>query len=254
MRLFRMGNASFFVSNQSMRTPEPNTAISYPNYKSLDDFVDVERLKSLDSYVTERIVSRLTRDCDLKFYTGPFRLNDEAPDRPGSKMIYLAESTAPDSYFDLNRTELWRPAAATGEFARLMDFIATLPFKATGRMLIMYDESGRAVPAHRDHAEHNLCHEFLWFRTNLKKRFYVLNPETNDKRYVESYTAWFDTVNQFHGSDESDGLTFSIRVDGIFTDEFRRLIPRLESNRAATPALWANADFGSSTANNFRGA
>jgi hypothetical protein len=217
-----------------------STCLTYPNYKSLDDYIDVKRLKSLDGYITERIRKRLPENTDLKFYTGPFRLEDDAPDRPGSRMIYLAQSTEPDSYFDLDKPQLWKPTAETDEFALLMDFIATLPFKATGRMLIMYDDVRRGVTAHRDHSDIDVCHEFIWFRTNLKKPFYMLNPATNERRYVQSYSAWFDTVNQFHGSDEVDGLTFSIRVDGIFTDEFRGMIPMCVENRAATPALWSS--------------
>jgi hypothetical protein len=213
--------------------------ITYPCYKSLDEFIDVGRLKSLDAYVKERIERHIRAEHDLRFYTGPYRLNDAAPDRPGSRMIYLAQSTRPDSYFDLDKTELWRPTEATSEFALLMDFIATLPFAATGRMLIMYDDGQRPVPAHRDHVETSLCHDFIWFRTNLKKPFYMLNHRTGEKRYVESYSAWFDSVNQFHGSDACEGLSFSIRVDGHFTEGFKKLIPVPESNPASTPALWA---------------
>jgi hypothetical protein len=77
----------------------------------------------------------------------------------------------------------------------------------------------------------------------LKKPFYLLNPETREKQYVQSYSGWFDTVNQFHGSDAAEGLTFSIRVDGTFTDEFRKQIPWMPlDNRAATPAAWAAFD------------
>jgi hypothetical protein len=114
-----------------------------------------------------------------------------------------------------------------------------LPFKATGRRLIIYDDSGAMVPAHRDHKEIDICHEFIWFRTNLKKPLYMLNHLTNEKLYVESYSAWFDSVNQYHGSDSIDGLSFSIRVDGIFTDEFRRQIPKPSFNAASTPSYWA---------------
>jgi hypothetical protein len=120
-----------------------------------------------------------------------------------------------------------------------MDFIATLPFSATGRMLIIYDTAARDVPAHRDHIETEVCHEFLWFRTNFKKRFYMLNPETNEKKYVEGYSAWFDSVNQYHGSDACDGLTFSIRVDGKFTDEFRAKFPN-RNQFSVTPSYWAS--------------
>ena len=214
--------------------------ISYPNYKSFDEFIDVERLKSLDGYIIERIERHIAAQADMQFYTGPYRLQDSLPERPGSRMIYLAQSREPDSYFDLDRTELWEPTQASSEFALLMDFIATLPFKATGRMLIMYDDVQREVPAHQDHTERDLCHEFIWFRTNLRKPFYMLNHRTDEKLYVESYSAWFDTVNQFHGTDPGEGITFSIRVDGIFNDEFRKRIPVPASNRASTPALWAS--------------
>ena len=222
-----------------MLNASPASAM-YPSYRSMDDLIDVNRLRALDHFVTEKIREHMTATNDLQFYTGPFRLGDSGSDRPGSRMIYLSQSSKPDSYFDLDKTELWDVTAASAEFAPLMDFIAMLPFKSTGRMLIMYDDVDRPVTAHRDHANTDVCHEFIWFRTNLRKRFYLLNAETQEKRYVTSYSAWFDTVNQFHGSEGAPGLTFSIRVDGVFTDEFRRLIPWSRHNRAATPAIWAN--------------
>ena len=215
--------------------------ITYPCYKSFDEFIDVQKLKSLDEYITERIREHIRAQSDIQFYTGPYRLKDSAPDRPGSRMIYLSRSMQPDNYFDLDKTELWEPTEATAEFALLMDFIATLPFKSTGRMLIMYDDVGRPVSAHRDHTETNLCHDFIWFRTNLKKPFYLLNHQTNERLYVASHSAWFDSVNQFHGSDACDGLSFSIRVDGHFTDSFKKRIPVPAYNPASTPALWACA-------------
>ena len=116
-------------------------------------------------------------------------------------MIYLAYSELPDSYFDFDRTELWHPTNHANEFSLLMEFIKTLPFPATGRMIIIYDNVPRQIPAHRDHLETEICHEFFWFRTNLKKPLYMLNQKTGEKKYVESYSAWFDSVNQFHGSD-----------------------------------------------------
>jgi hypothetical protein len=121
-----------------------------------------------------------------------------------------------------------------------MAFIATLPFLATGRMIIMYDFNARAVPAHRDHDSVDLCHEFIWFRTNLAKPFYMLDPETGEKLYVASHSAWFDTVNQYHGADAGTGLSFSIRIDGRFSEDLRCRIPACPENRASAPALWAN--------------
>lgn len=217
------------------------TAIRYPSYKSLDRHIDVARLAALDGYLRERMDRRLWRDRDLAFHTGPFLLDAAQPSLPGSRMVALSRAPQSDGYYDLDRTELWEPTPEADEFAALMDFIATLPFAATGRIIIMYDEDGRPVPPHRDHDSTDLCHEFVWFRTSFAKPFYMLDPNTSEKLYVRSYAAWFDTVNQYHGADASEGLAFSIRVDGRFTDAFRAQIPFPAENPAAAAALWAQA-------------
>lgn len=214
--------------------------IVYPSYKSFDEFINVAKLQSLDEYITERIKAHIKTEKD-DFFLNLHRLDENSPYQPGVREIWLTrtKSGVPYDYLDLDRTDVWQFTEAAEEFAELMDFIAALPFKATGRMLIIYDDSGAAVPAHRDHTETDICHEFIWFRTNLKKPFYMLNHQTNEKLYVESYSAWFDSVNQYHGSESKDGLSFSIRVDGVFTDEFRRKIPKPPANAASTPSYWA---------------
>ena len=211
----------------------------YPSYVSLDPFIDTARLLSLEGFLIDRITARLEAANDRAFYTGPFLLDTQSPHLPGSRMIYLSRSTAPEDYYHLDRPDLWVPSEDADEFEPLLDFIATLPFQTTGRMLIMYDPTGRAVSAHRDHDSSELCHEFIWFRTNFDKPFYMLDPATGEKEYVRSHAAWFDTVNQFHGADATGELSFSIRVDGQFTDAFRAQIPYPSKGRAAAPALWA---------------
>lgn len=211
----------------------------YPSYVDLDPFIDVPRLRSLDSCIRERLEQRVKRDRDISFYTGPFLLKEDAPAVPGSQMVYLSRSSREENYYDLDRTDLWEPSDAAVEFAELMAFIETLPFKARGRMLIIYDNAGRAVSAHRDHDSQELCHEFIWFRTNLDKPFFMLNPATGERLDVRSHAAWFDTVNQYHGADATGELAWSIRVDGVFTDEFRSLIPFPEEGRSRAASLWA---------------
>ena len=211
----------------------------YPSYVDLDRFIDTERLRSLDACVRERLGRRVAAARDLAFYTGPFLLNAREPYLPGSRLVYLARTEGQDDYYDLDRPGLWHATEEAAEFAELMDFIATLPFKSTGRMIIMYDDGGRAVSAHRDHDSVDLCHEFVWFRTNPGKPFYMLNPATGEKSYVGSSAAWFDTVNQYHGADACGGLSFSIRVDGVFSDELRAQIPWPQHNRASAAALLA---------------
>ena len=213
--------------------------IKYPCYKSFDELIDLEQLKSLNDYIIERISNNIQREKDSLF-CNEHRLNSSTPYKPGVREIWLTQTKAgvPYDYLDLNKPELWHPTAAAEEFPELMNFISGLPFKATGRILIIYDNTGAEVPAHRDHLETDVCHEFLWFRTNKNKPFYMLNHKTGEKLYVDSYSAWFDSVNQFHGSDAGEGLSFSFRVDGLFSDELRKRIPKPEFNNASTPAFW----------------
>ncbi|MFN2578967.1 MAG: hypothetical protein ABR607_14905 [Pyrinomonadaceae bacterium] len=221
---------------------KPDPRISYPCYKSLDDFIDLARLKGLDGYITERIEKHICAGTD-DLFLNEHTLSPRMPYQPGAREVWLTRTIpgTPYNYQDLNKTHLWRLTEAATEFSELMAFIETLPFQSRGRILIIYDDRGTAVPAHRDHLETEICHEFIWFRTNLRKPFFMYSQGTAEKLYVKSYSAWFDTVNQFHGSDVMKGLSFSIRVDGIFTDEFRKLIPHPAFNIASTPALWAAA-------------
>lgn len=213
----------------------------YPTYVDLDSWIDVGRLQALDGYIRERLERRLAAERDLRFYTGPFILDDAGPTLPGSRMVYLAKTDKPDDYYDLDRCENWHASDDAEEFSDLMDFIATLPFAATARMLIMYDPEGRPVTAHRDHDSQELCHEFFWLRTNLEKPFYMLNPDTGVKCYVRGHSAWFDTVNQYHGADGSGELSWSIRIDGRFTDAFRAQMPDASERPASRAAQWQAA-------------
>lgn len=207
----------------------------------MDKYIDVDRLLGLDSYLRTRIEDHATKSQD-SFFLNQYRLDESSPYEPGVREIWLTRSVpgTPYEYLDLDRAGLWEFTEAADEFPELVDFFGTLPFKSTGRILLIYDDGGREVPAHQDHQLTDVCHDFIWLRTNRSKPFYLLDQRTGKKEYVESYSAWFDTVNQYHGSDRADGLAFSFRVDGHFTDEFRAQIPKPEYNAASTPALWAS--------------
>lgn len=226
--------------NRQFEPIEVDPRIEYPCYKSLDEFIDVERLQALDAYVKEKARQYLREEQMPKFNTGPFKSKLISKIEPGSKMIPLTESTRSFEYFDLDKPEFWVPSKYADDFSELMDFIETLPLKATARIMIMCDHKGRAVTPHRDHPDTEVRHEFVWFRTNLDKPFYMQDSKTRKKKYIDSYSAWFDTVNQFHGSDRTGELAISIRVDGIFSDELRQQIPTPDRNPASTAALWTS--------------
>lgn len=233
--------AAVVVARESkrLRSAPRDPRVSYPSYKSLDAYLDVARLRSLDGYLEEKIRRHMESTRDLHFHTGAFRHRPWQRHEPGARVISLTASERPFDYSEIDKEEYWQRTEHADEFAELMQFIDALPFTSIGRAMLIYDVSGRASTAHRDHSDTELCQDFVWFRTNERKRFYVMDGETRRQKPVESYSAWFDTVNQFHGSRAADGLTYAVRVDGVFTPEFRARIPRPQCNPASTPSLWA---------------
>ena len=218
---------------------EVDPAVRYPSYKSMDELIDVERLRSLDGVVSEQVERCLRSGVGEAFDTGFLKMKPLARRAPGSTVISLSESVREFQYHDVGTPELWKTSKDAERFPELMDFIATLPFQEVARMVIMCDDTGRKVTAHRDHWAPDVLHEFIWFRTSLKKPFYVQDWQSKEKEYITSHSAWFDTVNQYHGADAVEGTSISIRVDGHFTDELRAAIPRPLCNPSSTPSYWA---------------
>lgn len=213
--------------------------VRYPSYKSMDAFVDVERLRSLDATLRERVARFLSEGETRAFDTGIMKANPLARRRPGSRLIELTASTRPFRYYDVLEPSLWRPTPAAEVFSDVMDFVRTLPFAQISRVIVMCDPEGRAVTVHRDHAYAAVLQEFVWFRTSLDKPFFVTDRRRRERRYVRSFCAWFDTVNQLHGADATGKPSISLRVDGRFDDALRARIPTPATNPASTPSLWA---------------
>lgn len=96
-------------------------------------------------------------------------------------------------------------------------------FKDWGRVIIFYNDEHQGCGIHRDYSPHKRPEkpdQFIWI--NLfpdRKQFFVLDGATGDKHYINSQTGMFDTSN-WHGSDSHPLAAFSLRVDGIFSDEW----------------------------------
>ena len=168
------------VANHLIDRTKVDPRITYPSYKSFDEFIDVERLKSLDGYISERVKEHIRTRQDILFDTGLATLNRKSPQKPGSRIIYLTKSDVPFRYTIADKPVLWNSSEYAQEFRLLMDFIATLPFKATARIMIMYDDTGKPVTAHRDHVDSNAPIEFVWFRTQSEQA--VLHAKSQDGR------------------------------------------------------------------------
>lgn len=109
-------------------------------------------------------------------------------------------------------------------FPFLMSFINQLPFKEIGRVIIFLAGENDRGEVHTDAWSSN--HEFIWLSPRLNKRFFVYDLDLNKKIYITSCSAYFND-DDFHGYDPVDSSTFSIRIDGQFTDDFKEKIDLL---------------------------
>lgn len=113
-------------------------------------------------------------------------------------------------------------------FPCTLEFVASLPiFKAIGRICIFGVDPGQHVTCHRDFDpdEWQMNDELLMLSPRGAKRFYVFDPRTKMKHYtspeVKAYI--FHDLN-YHGADSLPYFTYTLRIDGIYTDEFRASI------------------------------
>ena len=107
-------------------------------------------------------------------------------------------------------------------FPGLKVWLESLPFKEIGRVLFWLTENDCDMYPHRDNFEYKEhSNEFIWFNPTKEKRFYIYDEGAALKIPVNSSSAFFNDLD-VHGVDRADKLQYTLRVDGIFTDEFRK--------------------------------
>ena len=101
-------------------------------------------------------------------------------------------------------------------------------FKTIGRIIIFKAEHDCLMPMHRDLLEgesdyYPHRHEFIHLRPNLDKPFYIQDPQAGTKVTVESRACFFNDLD-WHAGGRTSIQTYSMRVDGVFSDEFRERV------------------------------
>jgi hypothetical protein len=104
-------------------------------------------------------------------------------------------------------------------------------FEYLGRVIFMLSEHDVKMPRHRDiilpeedYSNHR--HEYIHIRPNADKGFFIADgPYTKDEdlQWVDCHACFFNDQD-WHGGRHSDKQSFSLRIDGKFTDEFRNKI------------------------------
>jgi hypothetical protein len=112
-------------------------------------------------------------------------------------------------------------------FAFLRPFINSLPFSEIGRILFFVTDHFVPTPMHGD-IEREFAgvtphkQEFIWIRPKrLQKSFYVFDEVAEVKHPVQGQACWFNSYD-LHAAPASDVLTWSLRIDGKFTEAFRK--------------------------------
>jgi hypothetical protein len=100
-----------------------------------------------------------------------------------------------------------------------------------GRVLFFHCDHNGLGFEHRDldadngvfskdsYTAHN--NEFIHIRYRTKRGFYIWDPNTQNKHYVNSHAGFWNDQD-WHGGDSIDEQDYALRVDCVFTDEFRK--------------------------------
>ena len=101
-------------------------------------------------------------------------------------------------------------------------------FESIGRVIFFHCEHDGIPFEHRDlDAKNGIdiikphCNEFIHFRPNTKKPFYVWDPISSNKYYINARAAFWND-NDWHGGDRILQQSYALRVDGKFSEEFRK--------------------------------
>jgi Rieske 2Fe-2S family protein len=141
-------------------------------------------------------------------------------------------------YFLIDFKEGWRtldPLHGITESAKyfptVTDWIKSLVdlkvFSHIGRAAFFVQEAGGISFEHKDPsvdpAFPDILSEFIHIRLNLNRPFYVRDNDTKEKFYINSCIGYWNDQD-WHGGDTVLEPSYSFRVDGVFTDEFRKKI------------------------------
>jgi hypothetical protein len=122
-------------------------------------------------------------------------------------------------------------------FPELVEWVLNLKktgiFKSIGRVIIFHCEADGIPFEHRDLDAKNgidvvgdYINEFIHIRPNIKKGFYIWDPEKKNKVYINARAAWWNDQD-WHGGERIMEQSYSLRIDGKFTDEFRKTLGTL---------------------------
>jgi hypothetical protein len=105
-----------------------------------------------------------------------------------------------------------------------LDSLIGTVFKNFGRTMFFLHEHDCELLIHRDGSQYRPHkNEFLWINPIGKKNFFIYDEHNDKKIYVNSKVAFFNDLDM-HGGDPNPSMTWTLRIDGVFTDDFKKLL------------------------------
>ena len=134
-----------------------------------------------------------------------------------------------------DRTSVRPPTPEAAYFPNLVKWVEDTQkngiFEYIGRVIIFHVEADGVPFEHRDlDAKNGVLEndfytphrsEFIHIRPNTRKSFYIWDPDTENKVHLNTRAAWFNDQD-WHGGDKIMRQSWSLRIDGKFTEEFRK--------------------------------
>lgn len=108
---------------------------------------------------------------------------------------------------------------AAERLSKTMAFINRLPLKEIGRVTLYHTLPGQECPGHCDYADPLGYDPQFIYLNPLKKPFYVIDSK-GCEHIVDTRVAYFN-LHDFHGMQRSYKSGFSIRVNGLWSDELK---------------------------------
>lgn len=98
-------------------------------------------------------------------------------------------------------------------------------FSKIGRCVIYVAEANLKSVVHYDLPKDNHLHDFIWINLDQRKKLFLQDGQTKEKIYINSPITTFDDRN-YHGVEQSEYASWSLRIDGFFNEEFKAKINR----------------------------
>jgi hypothetical protein len=246
-----VATSRFFVLNNILNDPAPLP------YTDLTSFIEPGKLVELGEYLAEQHLFDFDTDAhpnnDKSGGDQSYSIkNFNAAGRKHADAIELQDQTGygdeinwPFSDFRDCRVrrgsaEYWRSNANAERLPGLVRFVDQLPFfQSTGKVTIILSKAGSEGMEHVDHKYNDWVSEFVWVRTGVgpTKEFFVRDG-VGDKRYATTPACclWFDD-HHAHCIDPTKESAYSIRIDGVFTDDWRAYLCDVGVFGSQSPSL-----------------